>query len=141
MVLSPDGATLYIIGWTEDVDFTQGSEDIILWAIDANTAKKLYASILGGAIHDFPGGIAATQHGTYMLGMSSTSDHLGEGNYDFVALELDYKMRNQCQKFNINRIGTTDEGVDLIQVGEVTLADWSFLELDQDLVGVTSSGM
>lgn len=126
MVISNDEKMLYMVGMTDDVAFTNGSTDIILWAIDTTEGKLKYSSILGGNIHDSPGGIAKTSRGTYMLGMSSTSDDLGGGNYDLVALELDYKMRNQCAKFNINKIGKDINDNDRIPVGEVQLENWPF---------------
>lgn len=106
ILLSSDGASVFLIGYTDATGVTFGSNDMLMIKASSSTGATEFIVHLGGDIQDYGRAMYQQASGKYLVMGDTTSNLLSAASTsDLLIVEIDSKGQNQCS--NLQRADVT----------------------------------
>lgn len=97
LVLSSDGTSVYVIGYTDATGITFGSNDILMIKASSSTGANQFVVHCGGNIQDYGRTLYVEANSKILIGGDTTSSSLSAASTsDILIFEIDSQGRNQC---------------------------------------------
>lgn len=96
LVISSDGTSVYVIGYTDATGITFGSNDILMIKASSSTGANQFVVHCGGNIQDYARTLYVEANSKILIGGDTTSSGLSAASTsDILIFEIDSQGRNQ----------------------------------------------